>query len=120
MAEAPAESGVLLCGEGPAHPGGEFSTEQLLETLPGFISHSKVLAAGAGPGLLCPWRLWEAPRLPARWKPFAPWVWRNSCSLAFAGVFGGRNSGGDVLLPEKIWSEEGRPGTMCRIQVLQK
>ena len=103
----PPKAVVFCMGKGLPILEANFSTEQLLETLPGFISHSKVLGLRGQDQVCYVHGGYGSPQITCTVETLCAMGVEEFLLIGLCGVFGEGIQVGDVLLPEKIWSEEG-------------
>lgn len=99
---------VLFClGRGLPVLKEKFSSVLLLEELPGFISHSPVMAVPGGDDWCFLHGGYGSPQAACTIETLAALGVQEIFLVGLCGGFSPNTHVGDILLPQKIWSEEG-------------
>lgn len=103
----PPRAVVFCLGKGLPVLEENFSTRLLLESLPGFITHSKVLGVPGQDGVCFLHGGYGGPQIACTVETLHVLGVRELFLAGLCGGFGTDSRVGDVLLPEKIRSEDG-------------
>ena len=103
----PARAVVFCLGKGIPVLKEHYSCFQIMEKLPGFITHSEVLGINGIPGVCFLHGGYAAPQITCTIETLRVLGVQEVILVGLCGGFGENLSVGDILLPEKIWSEEG-------------
>jgi len=99
---------VVFClGKGLPVLKEHFSWYPIIEKLPGFITHSEVVGIKEVPGVCFLHGGYASPQIACTVETLHVLGVREVFLVGLCGGFTGDLSVGDILLPEKIWSEEG-------------
>ena len=103
----PARAVVFCLGKGMPVLKEHFPCRQLMEKLPGFITHSEVLGIDGIPGVCFLHGGYASPQIACTVETLRVLGVKEVFLVGLCGAFAGHLSVGDVILPGKIWSEEG-------------
>ena len=103
----PARAVVFCLGKGIPVLKEHYSCFQIMEKLPGFITHSEVLGINGILGVCFLHGGYAAPQITCTIETLRVLGVQEVILVGLCGGFGENLSVGDILLPEKIWSEEG-------------
>lgn len=103
----PEEAVVFCLGKGLPLLQERFAPSLVLEQLPGFITHSPVYQVEGAPQACFLHGGYGAPQAACTVETLHALGVKNLLLVGLCGGFAPRLSVGDVLLPERIWSEEG-------------
>ena len=103
----PPRAVVFCLGRGLPILKEHYSCYSIMEKLPGFITHSEVLGIKGTPGICFLHGGYAAPQIACTIETLHVLGVKDICLIGLCGGFDERLSVGDVVLPGKIWSEEG-------------
>lgn len=103
----PSKAVVFCLGKGLPVLEERFSTCLLMEELPGFITHSKVLRVSEHPDVCFLHGGYGSPQIACTMETLHALGVKEAFLIGLCGGFGEDTQVGAILLPEKIWSEEG-------------
>lgn len=107
MPALPSKAVVFCLGRGLPVLEERFSTCLLMEELPGFITHSKVMQVSGHPDMCFLHGGYGSPQIVCTMETLHALGVKEAFLIGLCGGFGEDTQVGTVLLPEKIWSEEG-------------
>ena len=103
----PARAVVFCLGKGMSVLKEHYPCRQLMEKLPGFIAHSEVLGIEGFPGVCFLHGGYASPQIACTVETLHVLGVKEIFLVGLCGGFTGQLSVGDIILPDKIWSEEG-------------
>ena len=103
----PARAVVFCLGKGMPVLKEHYSCHQLMEKLPGFITHSEVLGIKDNPDVCFLHGGYAAPQIACTVETLHVLGMKEVFLVGLCGGFAPHLSVGDVILPDKVWSEEG-------------
>lgn len=103
----PARAVVFCLGKGMAVLKEHYACFPIMEKLPGFITHSEVAGAEGIADTCFLHGGYAAPQITCTVETLHVLGVKEVFLVGLCGGFGGELSVGDVMIPEKIWSEEG-------------
>ena len=103
----PARAVVFCLGKGMPVLKEHFPCRQLMEKLPGFITHSEVLGIDGIPGVCFLHGGYAAPQIACAVETLHVLGVKEVSLVGLCGGFAAHLSVGDIILPDKVWSEEG-------------
>lgn len=105
--ELPARAVVFCMGKGMTVLKAHFPCFQIMEKLPGFITHSEVLGVEGVKDICFLHGGYGAPAIACTIETLHVLGVKEVFMVGLCGGFGTGLSVGDIMLPQKIWSEEG-------------
>ena len=103
----PARAVVFCLGKGMPVLKEHYPCRQLMEKLPGFITHSEVLGIDGIPGVCFLHGGYAAPQIACAVETLHVLGVKEVSLVGLCGGFAAHLSVGDIILPDKVWSEEG-------------
>ena len=103
----PARAVVFCLGKGMPVLKEHYSCHQLMEKLPGFITHSEVLGIKDNPEVCFLHGGYAAPQIACTVETLHVLGVKEVFLVGLCGGFAPHLSVGDIILPDKVWSEEG-------------
>ena len=103
----PARAVVFCLGKGLPVLKEHYPCPQLMEKLPGFITHSEVLGIDGFPGVCFLHGGYAAPQIACTVETLHVLGVKEVFLVGLCGGFAAHLSVGDIILPDKVWSEEG-------------